>query len=111
MNYFKYNELSMQKYFYNLRKSESQLLFKYRTRMTNFAANFPNGLSDLTCPFCQNENNIDSEEHTFNCEKIIILMPDIINKDFMNIYSERIEIMKDGMEVMTEVLDLRKQIL
>ena len=106
MNNLKYNKLAMQEYFYStsFRKNESQLLFKYRTQMTKFAANFPNGLSSLTCPLCKIES-------TINCEKMIILIPSIIDTKFMNIYSKDINIMKDGMQVMTEILDLRKQLL
>ena len=113
MNNLKYNKLAMQEYFYStsFRKNESQLLFKYRTQMTKFAANFPNGLSSLTCPLCKIESTIDSENHAFNCEKMIILIPSIINKKFLNIYSKDIKIMKDSMQVMTEIFDLRKQLL
>ena len=113
MNHLNYNEHSMQKYFYStsFRKTECQLLFKYRTRMTNFGANFPNGMSAIACPLCDDETTIDSEEHMFNCEKMIILIPSLVNKTFMNIYSKNINIMNDGMQVMTEILDMRKQVL
>ena len=79
--------------------------------MTNFGANFPNGRATLSCPFCEDETTLDSEEHMFNCEKMIILIPDIVNKKFMNIYSNNINIMNDGMQVMTEILNMSKQVL
>ena len=79
--------------------------------MTNFGTNFSNGMSVLTCPFCKNENSIDSEEHTFNCDKMIILIPNLINEKFTNIYSNNIKIMNDGLQVMTEVINLRNQLL
>ena len=74
-------------------------------------ANFSNGLSTIVCPICKDETTTDSEYHAFNCEKMRVLIPKIINNKFMNIYSNDVIVMKDCMQVMTEILDLRRQIL
>ena len=112
MNNLKYDTLSMQEYFNttNFNKTESQLLYKYRTRMSNFAANFPNGRDSLMCPICLDEATIDSESHNFKCDKMIILLPEIINKNSTDIYSKDIKIMKEGMEALTQILELRKEL-
>ena len=112
MNNLKYDKLSMQEYFCstNFNKIESQSLFKYRTRMSNFAANFPNGRSTIICPICEDESTTDSESHSFICEKMIILLPEISKNSSMDIYSKDIKTMKSGMEALTQILNLRSEL-
>ena len=112
MNNLKYDKLSMQEYFCstNFNKIESQSLFKYRTRMSNFAANFPNGRSTVICPICEDESTTDSESHSFICEKMITLLPEISNNSSMDIYSKDIKTMKSGMEALTRILNLRSEL-
>ena len=113
MDNLNYSDISMQKYFYdnNFNKKESQTLFKYRTRMSNFAANFPNGSSDLTCPLCKDENSLDSESHSFHCRVLNILLPETINKDSTDIYAKDTDILKEAMIIMTQIIDLRSELL
>ena len=108
----KYDKLSMQEYFCSssFNKIESQLLFKYRTRMSNFGANFPNGRSTVVCPICEDDSTTDSESHSFICEKMNILLPGISNHNSMDIYSKDIKTMKSGMEALTRILNLRSEL-
>ena len=113
MDNLNYNELSMQKYLYESKfnKKERQLLFKYRTRMCNFAANFSNGLNDLTCKLCKKENTIDSETHSFNCDIIKELLPEIIDKKYEDIYAKDITKLKEATTALTRILEIRRELL
>ena len=79
--------------------------------MSNFTANFSNGAVDLTCKLCNEENTQDSENHSFNCKVINALIPDTINKSSRDVYAKNINILKEGMKLMTQILELRKELL
>ena len=113
MDNLNYTELSMQKYFYDcsFNKSDSQLLFKYRTRMSNFTANFSNGLTDLTCKLCKEENTIDSETHSYNCDIIKIRLPESIDKSYKDIFVKDIKKLKEATIFLTKIIELRKELI
>ena len=113
MDNLNYTELSMQKYFYDcsFNKIDSQLLFNYRTRMCNFTANFSNGLTDLTCKLCKEENTIDSETHSFKCDIIKIRLPELIDKRYKDIFEKDITKLKEATISLTKIIELRKELI
>ena len=84
---------------------------QYRTRMYNFAVNFSNGLNVLTCKLCKKENTIDSETHSFNCDVIKDLLPEIIDKNYTDIYAKDIIKMKEATTALTRIIELRRKLL
>ena len=103
----------MQDYFSSsiINKSEGQNLFRFRTRMALFAANFKNGANNLECPVCEVRNSLDSESHNLKCEKMTKLLPEVIDKDIKNIYSDNVELMKETITVLTKVMDIRSNLM
>lgn len=83
MDNLRYKKLSLQKYLSSdlLSKRESQKLFMFRTRMAQFAKNFPNGTDNFECPICKKENTIDNEAHSLNCEVILKQVPNAANQN------------------------------
>ena len=112
MTNLEYKELKMQRYLNSKKidKNDGQQLFKCRTRMTQFAANFPNGAIDIQCPFCKKEHSIDSDEHSFQCEIVQTLVPETINKNPKDIYSNDIKKMKETVRIFGKILDLRREL-
>ena len=112
MDHLKYKQIKIQKYFNSnkIDKYDGQQLFKCRTRMTNFAANFPNGALNIQCPLCKKENSIDSDEHSFQCEIVQTLVPETIDKSSKNIYSKNIDKMKETAKIFKKILDLRSEL-
>ena len=78
--------------------------------MNKFAANFPNGSLNIQCPFCKKENSIDSDEHSFQCEVVQTLFPEIIDKSPKHIYSNNLEKMKETAKIFSKILDLRREL-
>ena len=75
-----YNNLECQSYLKSdskLKNEEKQLLFKFRTRMSNLKINFRNGYTDLTCKLGCNED--ESQQHLFNCEILLRKCEDLAN--------------------------------
>ena len=48
--------------------SEAQLIFSYRTRMSNFAENFRGQGGPTICPLC--ESHVDSQKWSFSCKTL-----------------------------------------
>ena len=69
------------------------------------------GANSLQCPVCEQTNSLDSESHNFKCDKMIQLLPDVIDKDIKNIYSDNVELMKETVTVMTKVLNIRTDLM
>ena len=113
MEKLKYEKMSMQSYFYSnlISKSEGQSLFRFRTRMAMFTNNFRNGATKLECPLCEKENSLDSEAHCLICDKITAILPESTNIDFNNIYSEDINIMKEAIQMLEQVMEIRRDVL
>ena len=63
MTNLKYDKLSMQGYLSSnlITKSDGQNLFKFRTRMAQFAVNFKNETTNLECPVCEVTDSVDSK--------------------------------------------------
>ena len=60
-----------------LTNKEKQLLFNFRTRMSNVKVNFKNGYTDLTCKLgCKEE---ESQQHLFQCEFLLRSCEELAN--------------------------------
>ena len=79
--------------------------------MSKFAANFSHGAPDLKCPLCWKEDSIDFEDHSYQCEIIQTLIPEIINKNPNDIYSNNVKVMKEANRLFTQVLDVRSDLI
>ena len=68
-----YTGLKMQEYLSHsdISVNQARILFKSRTRMTNYWNNFRGLVSCQFCPVCKNENIIDSQEHSLECEVMV----------------------------------------
>ena len=108
-----YKKMSLQSYLYSnlISKSEAQQLFMFRTRMSMFANNFKNGATKLECPLCEVENSVDSEAHSVVCDTITDILPESASIDVTNIYSENINLMKEAIQILIQVMDLRRDIM
>ena len=112
MDSLRYKDIFMQKYLISslIDKHEGRQIFKYRTKMSRFNANFSNGAPSLECPLCKKENSIDDEAHNFNCEVMQTLLPETINKNPNDIYSNDVEVMKNVAKIFTKILELRSDL-
>ena len=112
MTNLKYNKLAMQSYLFSnmITKYEGQNLFKFRTRMALFAVNFKNGTNNLECPLCEEPNSLDSELHNLKCDKMIQLLPEVVDKDIKHIYSDNVKAMKKIIIVLTKMMDIRSDL-
>ena len=50
--------------------NQVRVTFKYRTRMSNYWKNFKGNISPQICPLCREDNSIDSQEHSLECDTI-----------------------------------------
>ena len=57
---------------------EKILLFKLRTSMSDVKGNFKNGLVDISCGLCQ-ENEPQTQEHLLSCTELINNCQDLYN--------------------------------
>ena len=76
----KYNKLECQSYLKSdskLTNKEKQLLFNFRTRMSNVKLNFRNGYTDLSCKLGCNEE--ESQQHLFQCDFLLNNCEDLAN--------------------------------
>ena len=100
-----------------LQKLEAQNYFRFRTRMENFAANFKNGSTDITCSLClQNDSNseevsfVDSQQHFLNCSAIVDKVPEISYLIPQDIYSTtKVDI--KTIKILLKAMEIRKELL
>ena len=85
-------------------KNDAQLLFKLRTRMANFKANFKNGNPDLSCFLCTNE---DRQEHILTCDTIVKEIPEAMNVTYNTIFSHNSSKNKKVFTVIKKALQYR----
>ena len=73
----------------SLSKSDSQLLFKLRSRMLDVKTNFKTLYNnDLNCRTCQKENKIENENHILNCEALEDEVRDSQKVDFDFVFKD-----------------------
>jgi hypothetical protein len=65
-----YVDLVMQEYLTDTRISppQARAVFKYKTRMANFSDNFRGGEATKPCPLCNEENALDTQQHSLLCK-------------------------------------------
>ena len=56
---------AIQNYWTTLDIKKAKLVFRYRTRMSNFSENFKNSEGEKRCPLCK--SHADSQSEAFNC--------------------------------------------
>ena len=68
-----YKNLEMQQYLSHgdISVNQARIIFKYRTRMSNYWNNFRGSLEDQNCPVCKKENTSDTQEHGLECEVLM----------------------------------------
>ena len=64
-----YIQLEAQEYLKNMdiTANQARILFKYRTRMSNYWQNFKGGLEEITCKVCKEVETVDSQKHFLEC--------------------------------------------
>ena len=113
MDNISYKSFEVQTYLKSqfLHPREAQDLFKWRTRMQPFKANFSKQHKDTLCIFkCSHE---DSQKNILFCQKIRQTYPsvEINNVTYEDIFSNNPLKMKSTLKVLNKLLDLRKQII
>ena len=70
MKDLKYESIKIQKYFTrsDLSIEQKKLLFKFRTRMSDFGENYRAGREKVICPLC--ESHVDNQKLSFICPEI-----------------------------------------
>ena len=104
-----YKDLKMQKYLSSnlIYKNDAQLLFKLRTRMTNFKSNFKNGSDDISCKLCPNE---DRQDHILICDTIIKNIPEAVNVNYSSIFNNNTSKMIAAFKIIKKALQYRENI-
>ena len=103
-----YTELLMQPYMSSkcIFKNDAQLLFKLRTRMADFKANFRNGNEDLKCILdCPEE---DRQDHVLICDTIVENIPQANTVSYKSIFSKNTPEIMDTLKVIKEALHFRE---
>ena len=85
-----YRELKLQNYFYDeeVTCSQAQVIFSFRTRMSNFSENYPGREGTKGCPLCQ--NHLDLQKLSFQCSVVKDSVE--IRGSYSNIFSENIQL-------------------
>ena len=94
-----------------LHPREARDLFKWRTRMQPFKANFRKQYKDTDCVFkCGHE---DTQKNILICQKIRDKYPTVqtSNVTYEDIFSNNPLKMKSTLKVLNKLLDFRKQII
>ena len=105
----KYEELKIQPYLSsnNFYKNDAQLLFKLRTRMASFKANFKKGNVNLLCLNCGDE---DRQEHILSCDPIVTKFPESKSIQFKTIYSNNPVEMLKTLKIIKKALNYREKL-
>ena len=113
MDNLKYKQLIIQKYLSSdlFSKKEAQKLFMFRSRMAQFAKNFPNGTDNFECRICKKENTIDNEAHSLNCDLIINQIPNAANQKVEHLWGQNIKKMKEITNILIQIMDIRSILL
>ena len=93
-----HENLEGQKYIkcYEVRTPEKQLIFKLRSRMTNFKANVKSMYENLECNLCE-KSTLQTDAHLLDCEALIQMCKTLANnynaeyEDVFGIVKNRIE--------------------
>ena len=91
MENLQYVELGLQKYLKSekITVKQARILFKFRTRMERFWANFKGGKPPQPCPVCKDEQSVDTQEHSFSCKILSENMK--ISNNYKGIFSSEVE--------------------
>ena len=102
-----YRELRMAKYLdkEDISSSEAQLIFSYRTRMSNFAENYKGQGGPTICPLC--ESHVDSQKWSFHCKTIKENVTIIGN--YSDIFSENVKM--ETAQTITRITKFREEYL
>ena len=85
-----YRVPKLQNYFYDeeVSCSQAQVIFSFRTRMSNFSENYPGREGTKVCPLCQ--NHLDLQKFSFQCSMVKESVE--IRGSYSNIFSENIKL-------------------
>ena len=105
-NYLKTTKLS---------NKEKKLLFSLRTRSIDVKRNYKNKYKfNMKCHLCQDESEIESEEHYLKCQKILQNIDDkeiLLTAKYENIFSNDIEKQISITKVFDKIFKLRCKLL
>ena len=94
-NYFKRTDLNVE---------QKKMLFKFRTRMSEFGENFRGGRDQVTCPLC--ETHVDKQELSYECK---VIQEEIdIKGSFEDIYNDKISI--HTVKTLEKIMETRKKL-
>ena len=100
-----YRDLNIQNYLQSKLSKEGQVIFSYRTRMSNYSDNFRGSGGTSACPLCQ--NHPDNQKWSFECSKVNENIN--IEGKYSNIFSEKIT--KETINTLMEINKLRTDFL
>ena len=88
----------------------AQNIFKWRTRMVNFKANFKNGNDNISCPLgCGHD---DSQDYLLKCEVVkASLKENQTNSQYMDIFSSNCSKIKQSGLLLEKAYKIRESIL
>ena len=106
----KYQTLDIQSYLVSssIYPNMAQQIFKWRTRMESFRANFRNGNDDISCKLGCMED--DSQENFLNC-KVIKDYVFTERTDYFKIFSNNVNQVKSTMQVILKAWHIRSSLL
>ena len=107
MNNIKYENIKMQNYFSrtDLNKEQKQMIFQFRTRMSNFGENYRGGRAQVNCPLC--DNHRDKQELSYTCT--VIQREVELKGSFEEIYGDNISI--HTIESLQKISEVRKKLI
>ena len=114
MSSLDYKELKVQDYLKSrdITTTEKKQIFLYRTRMVkNFAVNFKNSATDLSCPLCH--STPDCQNHLLDCKEIVTVMPEISTTEvqYEDIFENDPDKMKNAIKLLDKAMIKRNELL
>ena len=106
MKNLNYTSIMMQNYFKrtDLNVEQKKMIFKFRTRMSEFGENFRGGRDQVTCPLC--ETHMDKQELSYECK---VIQKEIdIKGSFEDIYNDKISI--HTVKTLEKIIETRKRL-
>ena len=95
-----------------LNSEEKQLLFKFRTRMTEMKMNFKNNFSELKCKLGCDE--LDEQRHLFECD-VLLSNSDILSNnvtvEYEDIFSQETTKQINSIKLLSHIWSIRQKLL
>ena len=107
MNNLKYEEIKIQNYFSrtDINNEQKQIIFQFRTRMSNFGENYRGGRAQVNCPLCNDHR--DKQELSYSCK--VIQKEVELKGSFEDIYGDNISL--QTIESLQNITEVRKKLL